>query len=150
MIALITVLMVWGACSTSILSQTMTNNGTIIYVAPKAVVQVNGSAEVRAAGIVTAEDSSSIRVTGSLQVTNGSVNLNKRSTVLVSGNVETGGVCSQPSGVVIRNSPGTLTVTGSVLNKGLLNNNSTIFVGTTLKNDGELNNSPGSLIEVGP
>jgi hypothetical protein len=36
------------------------------------------------------------------------------------------------------------------LNKGLLNNNSTIFVGTTLKNDGELNNSPGSLIEVGP
>ncbi len=141
-------LMIASSCAA--IAQTLTNNGTIMYVAPKAVVQVNGNAEVRAAGIVTAEDSSSIRVTGNLQVSNGSVNMNKRSTVLVNGNVETGGVCSQPAGVVIRNSPGTLTVSGSVVNKGLLNNNSTILIGTTLKNDGELNNSTGSLIELGP
>lgn len=138
------------ASSCAVLSQTLTNNGTIMYVAPKAVVQVNGNAEVRAAGILTAEDSSRIRVTGNLQVSNGSFTMNKRSTVQVNGNVETGGVCSQPAGVVLRNSPGILTVSGSVLNKGLLNNNSTILIGTTLKNDGEVNNSAGSLIELGP
>lgn len=136
--------------SIGVYAQTLTNNGTVLYVAPKAVVIVNGNANVKSSGIVTTEDSSLVRIRGNLQVSKGSVSMNKRSTVQVIGNVETGGLCSQPEGVVVRNSPGLLTVSGSVLNKGLLNNNSTILIGTTLKNDGELNNSSGALIETGP
>ena len=136
--------------SSGVHGQTLTNNGTILYVAPKAVVTVNGNAYVKSSGIITAEDSSLVRIKGNLQVSKGSVSMNKRSTVQVIGNVETGGLCSQPEGVVVRNSPGLLTVSGSVLYKGLLNNNSTILIGTTLKNDGELNNSSGALIETGP
>ncbi|MFM8473431.1 MAG: hypothetical protein ACKOBV_07925 [Candidatus Kapaibacterium sp.] len=132
------------------MAQTLTNNGTVVYMAPKAVVVINGNAEVKSAGIVTMDDSASVRVNGNLQVSNGSVNMNRRSTVNVNGDVETGGVCSQPAGIVVRNGSGVLTVSGSVVNKGLINNNSTIFIGTTLKNDGEVNNSSGSLIEVGP
>jgi hypothetical protein len=133
----------------SAFSQTMTNNGTIFYMAPKAIVSVKGSAKVKSAGIVTVQDSATLTVDGSLDIVNGSVSMNGASLVSVNGNLSTDGLCSQPAGVVVRNSPGLLSVTGSFINKGLLTNSSTVTIGTSLRNDGEVNNSKNALIETG-
>jgi hypothetical protein len=129
--------------------QALTNNGTIFYMAPKAVVSIKGTAQVKSAGIVTVQDSATLVVDGALDILSGSISMNGSSLVSVNGNLSTDGVCSQPAGVVVRNSPGLLSVTGSFVNKGLLTNNSTVTIGTSLRNDGEVNNAKNALIETG-
>ena len=131
-------------------AQTLTNKGTLIYMAPKAVLTCCGTFNVNSNGMVVAEDSSRLIVKGTLNVSNGSVSLNKASTATVSQDLVTGGTCGTPTGTVLRKSPGVLVVDGFVNNKGMLTNFSLVQIGKDLNNDGELNNQSSSTIEIGP
>ncbi len=131
-------------------AQTMTNKGSLIYMSPKAVMAVCGTFNVNTAGTVIAEDSSKLIVQGTLNVSNGSVSLNKSCTATVYQDLVTGGSCGSPTGRVLRNLPGVLDVKGFVNNKGLTTNYSTILIGKDLNNDGELNNLSGAIIDIAP
>ncbi len=132
------------------IAQTMTNVGSLVYVAPKGVLTVCGTFNVNSAGMVIAEDSSKVTVQGTMNVSNGSMSLNKSSLATILQDLVTGGTCGSPTGRVLRNLPGLLDVRGNVNNKGQTTNYSTILIGKDLNNDGELNNQSGALIDVSP
>ena len=136
-------------CSSGSNAQTLTNKGSLIYLSNKAVVSCFGTFNVNAAGMVVVEDSAKLIVQGTMNISNGSLSLNKASSGYISQDLILGGICGTPSGTVIRSSPGILDVRGFVQNKGLITNSSLIRIGKDLNIDGDLNNLQGSWIDIG-
>ncbi len=134
--------------SVGILAQTLTNQGSMIYMAPGALMVVNGTMNVNSAGTVIAEDSSTMTVNGTLNISNGSVSLNKSAYTLVTQDVITGGSCGNPTGRLLRNLPGILDIDGYLTNNGDATNYSTINVGKDWNNNGSFANKPGALLVV--
>ncbi|MCX8050635.1 MAG: hypothetical protein N3B17_01910 [Chlorobi bacterium] len=129
-------------------AQIMTNNGGTVYLSPRAVMQVNGTYTSIANGQLTAEDSASLRVTGSMHIASGRATFNGRSTAVVDSNLTTGGVpCTVAYGFLICNSQSLVTVKGNLASDGEVQNRATIYVWRDFVNRGSLTN--GGLIEVG-
>lgn len=129
-------------------AQTITNNGGIIYLSPRALLHVNGGYTSHANGQLTADDSSIVRITGMMQIVSGRAIFNGRSVAIVDSNLAVGGIpCTVASGYLGRNGTGTITVRGKILNDGDVTNRATIFVWRDFVNRGTLSNS--GLIEVG-
>lgn len=134
--------------TTVVSAQTMTNNGGTIYLSPRAVMLINGSYSSVANGQLTAEDSASLRITGAMHIRSGRATLNGRAVATVDSNLTTGGIpCTTAYGFLIRNGTGLLTVKGSIVNQGEIQNRSTIVVWRDFINRGSCSNS--GLIEVG-
>jgi hypothetical protein len=129
-------------------AQILTNNGGTIYLSPRAVMQVGGTYLSRANGQLTAEDSASLLVAGSMHITSGRATFNGRSIAVVDSNLTTGGVpCTVAYGYLVRSGIGTLTVKGALTSEGDIQNSATIFIWRDFVNRGTLSNS--GTIEVG-
>ncbi|GIV54490.1 MAG: hypothetical protein KatS3mg039_1008 [Candidatus Kapaibacterium sp.] len=129
-------------------AQIMTNNGGTVYLSPRAVMQVSGTYTSVANGQLTAEDSASLSVTGSMHVTSGRATFNGRSIAVVDSNLTTGGVpCTVAYGFLVRAGTGTLTIKGGLTSEGEIQNSATIVVWRDFVNRGTLTNS--GTIEVG-
>ncbi|MBL7997975.1 MAG: hypothetical protein JNL32_04990 [Candidatus Kapabacteria bacterium] len=133
--------------STSFAQSILTNNGTLIYVSPKTTVRICGTADVVSNGTVTVQDSANLRVDGTMNITNGTLNLNAASTALVTVDLTSGGTpCGPATGTINRNGTGTLRVNRNLNNNGLLNNTATILIFGDWNNAGTANND--NLIEI--
>jgi len=136
------------AFATNMYSQTLTNNGALIYVNKKATMRVCGVMNNNQNGIVTVQDSSLLRVDGTMNVNSGTVTYNATSIGIVSMNMTIAGTpCGPISGTVIRNGNGTLTITGDLVNNGQLTNNSFIYCGNWF-NNGTCDNNTNAVLEV--
>ncbi|MCX7929549.1 MAG: hypothetical protein N2663_02370 [Chlorobi bacterium] len=139
---------VMAAIVTATNAQIMTNNGGIISLSPRAVMQVNGTYVSIANGQLTAGDSAQLRVSGSLHLASGRATFNGRSIAVVDSNLTTSGIpCTVAYGFLIRNAPGSITVKGALSSDGEIDNRGSIYVWRDFVNRGTLSNS--GLIEVG-
>lgn len=129
-------------------AQTITNNGGIIYLSPRALLHVNGGYTSHANGQLTADDSSVVGILGVMHIVSGRATFNGRSVAFVDSNLVVGGIpCTVSSGYLVRNGTGTITVRGKMINDGDVTNRASIFIWRDFVNRGTLSNS--GLIEVG-
>ncbi len=135
-------------CTLGATAQIMTNNGGTIYLSPRAVMQINGTYASVANGQLTADDSASLRVMGSMNIASGRATFNGRSIAVVDSNLTTGGVpCTVAHGYLVRTGVGSITVKGALVSDGDIQNSALIYVWRDFVNRGTLTNS--GTIEVG-
>ncbi len=135
-------------CTVGARAQVMTNNGGTVYLSPRAIMQINGTYASVANGQLTADDSASLRVTGSMNITSGRATFNGRSVAIVDSNLTTGGVpCTMAYGYLVRAGVGSITVKGALQSDGDIQNSALIYVWQDFVNRGTLTNS--GTIEVG-
>ena len=148
---LLTSVVILAGLGTTVFSQTVTNNGVVVFLNKKSIFTVCGNMNINNNGSVLALDSSYYLVKGTVNLNSGKIVFNDAAISDITVDLNIAGVpCGNAAGEVDRLGTGKLTVHQDINNDGVLNNDGTIHVMKNWNNRGQMNNSTGALFDVGP